>query len=75
MTFLSLLSPAVATTTGVIAGDRLTAVQLFGAVAVVVAIVAVQRPARASGTKYPAADVSADAAVLLPSGHPQVANP
>lgn len=51
VTFLSLLSPMVATTIGVIAGDRLTAWQLAGAVAVVASIVAVQRPTRRAGTE------------------------
>jgi probable blue pigment (indigoidine) exporter len=50
VTFLSLLSPVVATTIGVIAGDRLTTWQLAGAVAVVASIVAVQRPTRRAGT-------------------------
>ncbi len=46
VTFLSLLSPVVATIIGVVAGDRLTAWQLTGAVAVVASIVVVQRPGR-----------------------------
>ena len=75
VTFLSLLSPVVATTIGAISGDRLTGVQLVGAVAVVTSIVAVQRPARLPGTATPVADVSTDAAVLLPAGRPRVANP
>jgi probable blue pigment (indigoidine) exporter len=75
VTFLSLLSPVVATTIGVIAGDRLTAVQIIGAVAVVASIVAVQRPAPRPGTADAGRHVSSDAAVLLPTGHPRVANP
>lgn len=43
-TFLSLLSPVVATSIGVVAGDRLTPWQLTGAVAVVASIVTVQVP-------------------------------
>lgn len=75
VTFLSLLSPVVATTIGVVAGDRLTSLQMAGAVAVVASIVAVQRPGRLPGTADAVTHVSADAAVLLPTGHPWVANP
>lgn len=46
VTFLSLLSPVVATTIGVIAGDHLSALQLTGAFVVVASIVAVQKPTR-----------------------------
>jgi probable blue pigment (indigoidine) exporter len=60
-TFLSLLSPVVATTIGVIAGDRLTVWQLAGATAVVASIVTVQRPVQPTGTADPSSRILSDA--------------
>lgn len=74
VTFLALLSPVVATIIGVLAGDRLTAWQLTGAVAVLASIVAVQRPTRPAETTNAPTPVSAGVAVLSPTGDPQVAN-
>ena len=46
VTFLSLLSPVVATTIGVVAGERLSASQALGAATVLGSVVTVQRAAR-----------------------------
>ena len=75
VTFLSLLSPVVATTIGVVAGDRLTVWQLAGAGAVVASIFAVQRPSRPAGTTDTVTATTPGVPALASAGTPCVAKP
>lgn len=69
-TFLSLLSPVVATLVGFVIGDQLTPLQLLGAGVVVASVVTVQR-LRAGAPARPGAD-HPDAPSPLSAGEPLV---